>query len=133
MSGNLTIYIPNQLVTDIRKAALNRRMTLKELFRQALTAELQRCEETNGGPFDDRRGEIRRGRPVALERPADQPINVVTGTGIDPALHEAVRNAAWWRKESVSAFCRRALELYLEDTSDTKTGRDEDQKSAAQS
>ena len=61
----LTVNLPPELIERARNAVYwTPGLTLAGLAREALVKSLVRLEKENGGPFKERDGELRAGRPV---------------------------------------------------------------------
>lgn len=61
----LTVHVPNDLVDRTKNAVYwTPGLTLARLAERALSAELDRLENENGGPFPARAEELRGGRPM---------------------------------------------------------------------
>jgi hypothetical protein len=60
----ITVVIPDDLLDRLRNAAWWQRQSLATLAEEGLRHVLQRLERENGGPFEPRQDDLKRGRPL---------------------------------------------------------------------
>ncbi len=94
MGKRLTVHIPRVLAENVRQLVnADPDLTITAVMARAVETLVSRLEQENGGPFPQRRGSLKKGRPFGENR-GDQ-LEIVTGY-VDEAILDRLRNAVYW-------------------------------------